>query len=222
MNRSRLLLLLIVLLGIASWYAWQQSPQQQRVSKQKKSREKAISVANMQAKEIGLDFSGGNTNSFHKPKRDLFRLLYPAPVVVKRVVPSPKPKPVVVKTPPPPPKPKPVARPVAGPKPIQPLNVLGFLQKGDEKTVFLASRQGELFLVKKGDRFADDLLVRELDEAHIVIVRNLEDKGVTLQVGAQKKQQMAIPKVTSGRPDVPSYDEPKLQMKRPAIGAGDN
>jgi len=208
MNRSRLLLLLIVLLGIASWYAWQQNPRQQRVSKQKKGREKSVSVVHMQAKDIGLDFSGGKKNSFHKPKRDLFRLLYPAPVVVKKVIPPPMPKPVV--------------SPVAGPKPIQPLNVLGFLQKGDEKTVFLASRQGELFLVKKGDRFADDLLVRELDETHIVIGRNLEDKGVTLQVSAQKKQQMAIPKATSGRPDVPSYDEPKLQVKRPAVGAGDN
>ena len=130
MNRSRLLLLLIVLLGVASWYAWQQSPQQQRVSKQKKSREKSVAVAHMQAKDIGLDFSGGKTNSFHKPKQDLFRLLYPAPVIVKKVVPPPKPKPVVVKPPPTPPKPKPVVRPVAGPKPIQPLNVLGFLQKG--------------------------------------------------------------------------------------------
>lgn len=214
MSRSRLLLLLFFLLLVALWYAWQNTPQQLKVSSRNvaiKGKSGDVPGGDGGFSIASLDFSGGEKLTYKKPKRDLFRPLYRAPAVKKSVA-LPKPTPTVVVPPPPPPLVKnlrPVGRPVTGPKPIPPLNVLGFLQKGPITTVFLSSRQGDLYLVKKGDRFADGLLVRELDGANIVISRGLNDQGVTLKVSESKALRMAIPNVSSGRPSVPVYTEPE-------------
>lgn len=222
MNRSRLLLLLVCLLVLAIWYAWQQSPRQERVRPNAVSKSD-IAAAKVAVKEFEkLDFSGGKTNKFRKPKRDLFRPLYAAPPVSKA---RPKPTPVVV-APPPPPKPKPTPKPVVTPvvrtKPIQPLTVLGFLEKNHVKTVFLASRQGEIFLVKKGDRFADGLLVRELTDTEIQISRDAQESGVTLKIGDKKNQRMANLNLPSDRPRVPDYPGPEETEKKPAAIPGEN
>lgn len=223
MTRSRLFLLLVVLLLISLWYAWQETPRQQKVAGKKvASKNIPISTANKKTSDAdaALDFTGGEKLAYQKPKRDLFRPLYRAPVIVKKPVAAPKPVPVVVAPPPPPPKPRPVVKPVTGPKPIPKMNVLGFLHKGAGTTVFLSTRQGELFLVKKGDRFADGLLVRELDERKIVVSRGLDDVGVTMTIGEPKTQRMAIPHVKSGRPAVPEYKSPASTSQKPAAGAG--
>jgi len=223
MNRTRLLILLLVVLGVAIWYAWHDSPQQQRVAGKKQS------VASPGAGPAGsdlvdqfasLNFTGGEKLIYTKPKRDLFRPLYRAPVMVK--APPPKPRPVVKPPPPPPPKPRPVVKPAAGPKPIPRFQVLGFLQKGSTTTAFLASPKGDLYLVKKGERFAEGLLVRELDSSQIVISRGMTDAGVTLKVGEPKTQTMAIPNVPSGRPAVPMLKNTVPAKGAPATGAGEN
>jgi hypothetical protein len=223
MSQARILLLLLALLIIAAWYAWQATPRQQRSPK-------SVAVetsgeGNVQSKTAtmsGLDFSGGEKSVFQQPERDLFRPLYRTPKIVAQPVEKPKPEPIVVKPPPPPPpppQPKPVIQPVAGPKPIPKLEVLGFLKKGATKTVFLSTRQGDLYLVKKGDRFADGLLVRELDATKIVISRGQDDQGVTLPVSTPKSQKMAIHSVPSGRPNVPAFSNPSATPQKPAVGA---
>lgn len=210
MSRSRLLLLLVVFLLLAVWYAWQQTPRQQHVSTKSAVRSGVTTASRPAAlAPVSLVFNDESRTLFNKPKRDIFRPLFRPPAVSKKIVEKPQPVPVVVKPPPPPPqKIQPVIKPVVGPKPIQPLTVLGFLKKDDVKTAFLASKQGELYLVKKGDRFADDLLVKELDEGELVVSRGPDDQGVTLKVGQKKTQRMAIPKVSSGRPSVPVPQEP--------------
>lgn len=226
MSRSRLSLLLIVLLLGALWYAWQETPRQQKVASSKSPAENRAVSATVKTGSKGdasLDFNGGEKLTYNKPKRDLFRPLYRAPIVVKKPIAPPPPPPVVIMpAPPPPPPPRPFVKPVAGPKPIPPLKVLGFLHKGPNITVFLASRQGDLYLVKKGERFADGLLVRELDESKIVISRGADDTGVTLPVGDPKTQRMAIPDLPSGRPSVPGYKSPAPKMKIPTNRAGQN
>lgn len=221
MNRSRVLLLLFVLLLAALWYAWQETPRQQKISTKKNVTNGTNVAAVNRGTKAGtatLDFSGGEALTFNKPQRDLFRPLYRAPVVVNKPVVSPKPEPIVVKPPPPPPppQPRPVVAPLVGDKPIPPLDVLGFLQNGARTTVFLASRQGDLYLVKKGDRFAEGLLVRELDKTKIVISRGLNDTGVTLAVSEPKSLRMAIPNLPSGRPAVPEYKDPEPPTENPA------
>lgn len=209
MSRSRVLLLLFLVLLLALWYAWKETPRQQRVastavqSLSPAAGKKAASVA------TSLDFSGGEKLPYRKPKRDIFRSLYRAPVIKKQdIVQVPQPEPVVVNPLPPPPivDLEPEVR-VPTSAPIPPLSVLGFLRKGPTTTVFLASQQGDLYLVKKGDRFADGLLVRELDASSMVVSRGRSDAGITLKIGEQKMQRVSMPQVPSDRPDVPVIND---------------
>ena len=214
MSRSRVLLLLFVGLLLAVWYAWQATPRQQRVGPIQKSGKVHTAISD-QARDPyqlpELDFAGREKGAFAEPKRDLFRPLFRAPVIVKPPEPpEPPPSPqMVVKPPPPPPPPKvtqSVAKQTVGVKPIPPLVVLGFLQKAKETTVFLSSAKGNLYLVKKGERFADGLLLREVNNKKIVISRGMDDKGLTLAVSEMKVQRMSVPNVPSGRPSAPAYE----------------
>lgn len=218
MSRTRSLLLIVVLL-LAIGYAWNEYPRQQQVANSTASdpRRSVSSVASGPGVDLALDFSGGEKLPYKKPKRDLFRALYRAPRVVKSVaVAAPIPAPAVVELPPPV-----VIRPVVrGPvvnKSIPPLNVLGFLRKSGRMTVFLTTSQGDLYLVKKGDRFADGLLVRELTETQMIVSRGQDDTGVALTIGEPKTQRMPVPKVSSGRPSVPTYTSPVPEAEIPAV-----
>jgi len=224
MSRKRLLLLLLVVLLFAVWNAWEDTPRQKKASSNKRAKKSSVASVGKRgfAEIVELNFSGGEKLDFITPKRDLFRPIYRPPVIASRPAPPPpKPAPVVVKKPvAPPPLPRPVVPPVSGTKPIPPLNVLGFMSKGATTTAFLATRQGDLYLVKKGDRFADGLLVRELNQEQIVISRGKTDTGVTLTVGEPKTLRMAIPNVPSGRPAVPEYKGPTPKEKKPVLGLG--
>ncbi|WP_303720351.1 hypothetical protein [Malonomonas rubra] len=232
MSRSRVLLLLILLLVAAIWYEWQEPPHQQKVVSEKSLPERndgVISAKNGPAGFVALDFSGGDKLGFKPPRRDLFRSLYRVPAATPVPEAKPIPKPVEVAPPPPPPAPPPPPPPPPPPtglKPIQPLIVLGFLQKGVQTTVFLSSRQGEIFLVKKGDRFADGLLVRELFGDKVVISRGMDDPGVTLTVEEHKNLRVGIKSAPSGRPNVPSnvpdIEAPASNSSQPQEGAGEN
>ncbi len=211
MNRSRILLALLVLLGCALGYAWYSTPRQQSISPAAvrstgsgdRSGEKIAVVDS-----VVLDFSGGDTLAFNEPERDLFRPLYrkpkfvPPPVVVK-------PPPVAIAPPPIMPPPvirRPLANPL-GPKPIPRLKVVGSLEKGAQRTVFLSSLQGDIYLVKRGDRFADGLIVRELSAQQVVISRNQNDQGVRLPLGKAKSQRLPDVPIRPDRPSPPPFSE---------------
>lgn len=221
MNRSLALLLLCVVLLLAVWYAWTAIPRQQRVEGGKTAdRTGTVASADRSATAaVTLDFSGGEMLPYKKPKRDLFRPLYRAPAVVKKATPAPKPAPAIQSLP----RPVislPVVKTPTRAEPIPPLKVLGFLRNGGSTTVFLASQQGDLYLVKKGDRFADGLLLRELSDSAVVISRNQNDAGVTLKIGGQKNQRLAIPNVLSGRPSIPTYKTPVPKAMPAVSGSG--
>jgi hypothetical protein len=211
MSRSRVLLLLIVVLFFALWYAWKETPRQQRVGAKKavsrSTSSKAVRMA-VTNKLSALDFTDGSELKFNKPKRDIFRPLYRAPAAAKKVS-RPKPIPVPVAAEPAMlPLPEivpPAGRVPVGPKPIPPLNVLGFLRKGPKITAFLSSQQGDVYLVKKGDRFADGIIVQELDESRLVLSRGAQDPGTTLVIREQKTQSMQFSTVPSDRPAVPAF-----------------
>lgn len=215
MNRTQITILLLVALGVAIGYAWIATPKQRRVTPGQRSQhqttlpQKKGSPASFPV-VADLDFSSGGDNPYQKPQKNLFAPLYPPPKVVKR---PPAPRPVAKVT-------KPVVRPqqiipVAiqpqNPKPIQSLNVLGYLDKTGEYTVFLASRQGDIFLVKKGDAFADDLVVRSISPRNITIGRRQTDQQVVLQLGEAKSQRLPKIRFQSGRPE---FKPPKAPETR--------
>lgn len=221
MSRSRIILLLLVVLCGAVAYAWIATPKQRRVApgqtaplqmdlRQKVSSTSLPFVAN-------LDFSGGGDHPFQKPQKNLFGSLYLPPKVAKpKWKPVPRPvakvtKPVV--------KPKkviPVVIQPQGSKPIQPLDVLGYLGKAEEYTVFLSSKQGDIFLVKTGDIFADDLVVRSISNKEVIIGRRQTGQQVVLRLGKTKSQRLPKVKFQSGRPEFKIPKEPKPGKPKPA------
>jgi len=219
MTRPAVLFLLLVLLVAAGYYAWQASPQPQhlveREAKNKRSSQKK--VLKMADEWQSLDFSGGQKLPFKPPIRDLFRPLYVPPKPVKRpVVVSPPPPPVRVVSPPPPPV-RPMETEAVGPKPIPNFKILGFLLHDGERQAFLASQNGEIFVLKQGQRFADDLLVRELTEGKIVLSRGPADSGRTLMFNGAKPQRIKVIGGPPSRPSVPipqEFDADTLVPKR--------
>lgn len=214
MSRNRLLMILFVLLCGAIAYAWMETPRQRRVTTPASSRNVTTGQVAAQydvAPEIDdLDFSGGTEHQYQKPKKNLFAALYQPPKVVKRKKLKPTKKRKVVKV-----VPK-VTQPVvhvpkqSGPPPMQPLNFLGHLKQEGVMTVFLAAADGEIFLVKKGDNFADGLVVDDLS-AHEIVIRNKNTgQQVKQEIRTAKAQRLPRTNFKSGRP---SSVVPKPQSK---------
>lgn len=96
-------------------------------------------------------------------KRDIFSPLKPA--VPKAVAPPVQPLPVPVQVIPPPPKPKlPSALEIFTAQ----ARFMGFVDKGDGRTVFL-SRDPEVYLVKKGDTINGIFKVSDVTDAFLVL-----------------------------------------------------
>ena len=220
MSRSRVILLLLIILSIAVAYAWIATPKQRRVtlgqdtSGQVKSQHQEVSAAVFPA-VADLDFSAGGDHSYQIPQKNLFGPLYLPPKVVKKTRPASRSGAKVIK---PIVKPQTVVPGVVqpqGPKPIQPLNVLGYLAKAGGNTVFLSSKQGEIYLVKEGDIFAADLVVRNVSGREITISRRQTDQQVVLQLGEVKSQRLPKVRFQSDRPEFeipqePQPDKPKM------------
>ena len=173
MSRSRIILLLLVALGMAVAYGWIAMPKQRRVAPHQLSSHQGPSqlldgTVSSFAAIADLDFSGGGDHPYQTPQKNLFGPLYlppkpvkprPAPAAPKKPRPAVTPQQIIPVTPPP------------GPPPIPPLEVLGYLNKESGTTVFLSSKQGEIYLVKAGDMFAADLVVRHVSDREITIAR---------------------------------------------------
>jgi len=210
MTRPAVLILLLVLLVAAGYYAWQASPQPQHLVAREaeikhSSQKKVLKLAD---ERENLDFSGGQKHPFKPPVRDLFRPLYrppkpeTRPVVVSPLPSTPAPAPIREIQPPPAPV-RPRESEAFGPKPIPNFKILGFLQQEGERQAFLASQTGEIYVLKQGQRFADDLLVRELTGDKIVLSRGLTDPGRTLLFSGAKPQRIKVIGGPPSRPDVP-------------------
>lgn len=171
-------LLLIVIAGSIYW-AQVQSPQVRNVGIDSNERSDAIPVSQEGRQGVRLNFSGGEQRTFKKPARDLFDMLYPAPPVKAAPKVAPKPVPVVQEpvrpvVPPPPPVPiRSTTRRMPG------FQVVGFLEKGSELTAFVML-QGDIHLLKQGQRFAEEYQVASLTPEAIRIVRLSGDGEVSL------------------------------------------
>ena len=204
MNRRQITILLLVVLCFSIGYAWIATPKQRRVAPGQSNHrqtdlqpQKETTVAFSTISD--LDFSASGNNQYQKPQKNLFAPLYLPPKTVKpRSTPRPVAKVIrpVVK----PQKVTPIIIQPQDPKPIQSFNVLGYLNKAGEYTVFLASRQGDIYLVKTGDGFADNLIVNNINSKEITISRKQTDLQVSLPLGEAKSQRLPRITLQSDRP----------------------
>jgi hypothetical protein len=180
MNRQKALLaLLLVLFAVAAVTSYLRMPQQKSTATLKFTQgavaaPKANSVLHTPEEvRLRLDLLGQDNARFSGYKRNIFKPLFHEE---QKGLPLPPP--------PPPPKrqapplaslkvPPPVSTPqVAEPTPVQrdmaAFTFLGFLKKGDRKTIFLSSNK-EIFLAHKGDRLAGKYEVSTITDEALVI-----------------------------------------------------
>ncbi len=214
MSRGQIAILLLLLLSLAVAYSWFAMPRQRRVPMGVSSSSTTTQLP-QNSSAVGtpvaadIDFSATGTSQYKKPKKNLFGPLYLAPVVVKRSPPPPakikkvKPKVTLQKV-------LPVFTPPVGPPPLPPLTVLGYLDKSGGQTVFLSSSKGDVFLVKDGDAFADNLIVTGINEREITIARQHTMQQVALPLGEAKSQRLPKTSLKSNRPVFNLQAQPKL------------
>lgn len=181
MNRQKVLLALLLLLFcgavVTSYF---RMPEQKSVAQLKYA---PGAVAEPRAKgqpqttgddRLRLDLLDQQKDRFSGYKRNIFKPVFheeqkalpvlPPPPPPKKLPLPPPAKPPTVATPTPP--------PVAQPTPIQrdmaAFTFLGFLKKGDRKTIFLSSNK-EIFLARKGDRLAGKYDVSTITDEALVI-----------------------------------------------------
>jgi len=192
MNRQKLMLcLLLVLLVLAIGYGFLRSPKQQHVATltyrsgtAAAPRKAALAptrpapgaaapaASQSQVHLALLDQERGRSAGF---RRNLFSPIFKEEVKLPPFKPIPlpvPPKPVVVPPPPvaatPPPPPPPPTEEDLIAREMAKLTFLGFLKKGDEKTVFL-SKDRDIFLAKKGSTLAGKYQVSGLTDEAITI-----------------------------------------------------
>lgn len=206
LSRSRMVIVLLVLLAAAITYAWVASPRQERVGERvyrPLSAHPAQQTAAVDMPEIvNLQDFIGTSEPFRPPHNNLFGALFVAP---------PPPKPVAAPPPSsvrPPPIHERAATEPTMPYRQQPpdFEVLGFLQKSGGPTVFLASPQGDIYLVKDGSDFADNWRVRQIDQDKIVIVQKGTAEQVVLRLEKAESQRLPTVRIQSDRPSFVAPD----------------
>ena len=204
MSRARIILLLLAILCLAVGYAWIAMPKQRRLAPGQSPAHQAgrqpqkTSVTSFPL-VADLDFSAGRNKPNQKNQKNLFAPLYLPPKAIKA---PPAPRPVkkitqsVVRAQ----KVIPVVVEPQGLKPIQPLKVLGYLNKEGEYTAFLSAANGKIYLVKDGDVFADSLMVKSISNKKIIIASKKTDQQVVLKMGEVKSQRLPKVHFQSNRP----------------------
>ncbi len=224
MSRGRILTLLVLLLAAAILYAWWATPRQRSIanSGQRAQRPAATGKPEQGATVLpavaDLDFKHSPAPAYRPPQKNLFGPLYLPPKPVK-------PKPVVHRPPPPrmtPPPPQVITRPIqpVRPDPFPALKVLGFLKKGYDFTVFLADRDGKIFLVGPGETFGPELQVAAIDGKKITLKRLSTGQTQVLPLGEAKSQRIPDVKFQSGRPGFEVPADPEVDPRRPTQPPG--
>ena len=209
MKSAKIIILALVIAGLL-YYVWQSGPEIMTVADLNSDRQSNVIPINAQTAENNrLNFSGGEQRKFNRPRRDLFGLLYPAPAPVK-VKPPPKvvtPVAPVVEVVKPPPPPIPVRSTT---RRMPAFQVLGFLERNAQITAFV-SLQGEIYLVKQDQLFAEEYRVAEITHEMITIARTEGAGEVTLQ--------LTEPSRTSGPSGLPRSAVPG-PISRPVMPPG--
>ena len=171
MNRKRLLLAaLLGLLVLSIAYAFWAMPRQEQAPPRTAApppATKAVAPGKAgpaPAGRLHLGLLAQTEQPFPGARRDIFRFRSGWAPPVEIAPPSPPP---AVEAPPPPPPPS--AQEILQQR-VGRFTFLGFLQKGQVKTVFLSSG-GELFLVKAGDSFGrdGDLIAQQITGSELVV-----------------------------------------------------
>jgi hypothetical protein len=192
MNRKKQLLAVLALIFVCSLvYSFLRSPRQQQVTTLKYQPGAVAKVPRKgtpsSAKAVGdgsklhLDLlnretprsSGYRRNLFspifrEEVKAPPFKPLPPPPKPFKPLPPAPKPNQGAAAAPPPPPPPPPPTPEQLADQELAKFTFLGFLKKGQEKTVFLSSNN-EIFLAKKGSKIGSRFVVSDLSDDSITI-----------------------------------------------------
>jgi hypothetical protein len=180
MNRQKALLaILLLLFGVAAITSYFRMPQQKTVATLKfvpgaVATPKSTGVPKSPDEvRLRLDLLEQQKERFTGYKRNIFMPIFHEE---QKGLPVPPPPPPPKRQPPPLPikEAQPVASvpQIAEPTPIQrdmaAFTFLGFLKKGDKKTIFLSSNK-EIFLARKGDRLAGKYDVTTITDEALVI-----------------------------------------------------
>ncbi|AMV72776.1 hypothetical protein JCM30471_12920 [Desulfuromonas carbonis] len=199
-RKPLILLLLLICLGLSIAYSYWASPRQERIPRQNPpGKERPLPTRLTTPKgdpavddtHLHLELFQVNEGTFPGYKRNIFGSVEPPP-------PPPPPPPKVVSAPvvaapppPPPPQPTPVVQ-----RELARFRFLGYLEKDQEKTVFL-SRDKDLYLVKKGTRFGDrqEFTVGELTATRLVIQVAGDSRKIEIELA---ENQPLIPQFGTG------------------------
>lgn len=175
MNRKRLLLaalvgLLILSLGYAFWAMPRQEKAPPRAEGVRATTKKpaAGKVAQPSSERLHLGLLAQEPQPFSDAARDIFRFRGGGSAAVEAAEAAASAEPVV-EAPPPPPPPPPTPEEILQGK-VTGITVLGSLDKGGVKTLFL-SYEGEMSLVKAGETFGKqrDLVAKEITASELVV-----------------------------------------------------
>jgi hypothetical protein len=207
MNRKRLVLavlggMLILSLGYAFWATPRQEKAPPRVEGTKPAIKKSADrkpaagkIAPPQGDRLHLGLLSQEPQPFPGTTRDIFRLqgggAAPAPEVTEATAPPP----VVEVAPPPPPPPPPTPEEILREKTTD-IKILGSLDKGGVKTVFL-SFEGTVSVVKAGERFGKnrDLVAKEITASELVV--GAVDGPETIRVRLVEKEAPSLSTMSS-------------------------
>ena len=196
-RRRQVLLLLSVMLMAALYYAWQGLPPSQ-VSEVGAERQK-ISRGNDKVERNGgveimpLQSYQDPVRGFNKPQKNLFGAVYQEMPTAPVATAPPSQRTVVKRR-------NPVAMdssPLPLPRPV--FEVVGYIERGNKPTVFIAGEDGEVHLVQTGTRFADHAVVQYLDRQQVVIAFDAEHEPLVLTIAKPENMRFPSQRQSGGR-----------------------
>ena len=176
------------------------------------------SVARSAVRQSSIDVPSGadplslffahHAERFPGVSRDLFKMENPAP--------KPKPAPAIIAPPPPTPPPPPQKTPEeiaadVSRADLAKFRFLGYLTAKDN--TFFLSKDGELFIVKSGDKFHKNYQVKKATSDSVVLLDTVTGVEMLFDLtgGAPKLQQPTLP-----QPQRPTLQEPQRPTLQPA------
>lgn len=216
MNRKRLLLFfLLVLLALSVGYAFWAAPRQQRIDAVRTATRQQMTalgsgqgLAAADRQQVHFELLGEEPVPFPGASRDIFNFRQNVTAAAQPVpVPKPAPQPVVASTPP-----RPIHRAVET-KPLAKFTFLGFLEKGDQKVVFLSS-QDEIYVVGPGEHFGRNMEFEVIDISENVLTVQQAGQSTQQKVLLVEKKELAS-SISSPARITPSRNLPMEKIEQP-------
>ena len=210
MNRSKLLLLLGIILGTAVYYAWETMPVQQHAVAPSQTL-KPAPILQRRARADEAQTSWEKTPEpgvFHPPRRSLFGPLYQ-----KKLIAPQRTQPAMA-----------AATSQKQPDPVvsdksqlqanaTPWAVLGYLEKSGRYTLFLSSGTdtGKVFIVKEHEQFADDFQVKSITAQQVIICQTSSPQEQVIAMRKSENQHFKQLLYQSGRTPLSNSELERLE-----------